>query len=121
MPSSSHSILGRVKKIVKELMYFLFNVGYELTGAGATKMWYDEIKDYNFKNPGNFGGTGHFTQVVWAGSLEMGVAKAGDGTGPQYVVARYSPPGNVMGQYQENVHPKGTKTTKEGKSGKYSY
>ncbi|KAJ7382803.1 Golgi-associated plant pathoproteinsis- protein 1 [Desmophyllum pertusum] len=89
--------------------------GYELTGAGATKMWYDEIKDYKFKNPGNFAGTGHFTQVVWAGSLEMGVGKAGEGTGAQYVVARYSPAGNVMGQYQENVHPKGTKGP--GKSG----
>jgi len=84
-------------------------------------MWYDEIKDYNFKNPGNFGGTGHFTQVVWAGSLEMGVAKAGEDTGSQYVVARYSPPGNVMGQYQENVHPKGTKATKEEKSGEYRF
>ncbi|XP_020606355.1 Golgi-associated plant pathogenesis-related protein 1-like [Orbicella faveolata] len=94
-----------------------FASGYELTGAGATKMWYDEIKDYNFNNPGSFGGTGHFTQVVWAGSLEMGVAKAGEETGSQYVVARYSPPGNVMGQYQENVHPKGTEATKEGKSG----
>lgn len=83
-------------------------------------MWYDEIKDYNFDNPGNFGGTGHFTQVVWAGSSEMGVAKAGEGDGTQYVVARYSPAGNVMGQFKENVHPKGTKAPKEeGKSGKY--
>lgn len=80
-------------------------------------MWYDEIKDYNFKNPGNFGGTGHFTQVVWVASQEMGVAKAGEGDGTQYVVARYSPAGNLMGHYPENVNPKGTKA-KGGKSGK---
>ena len=52
-------------------------------------MWYDEIKDYNFKNPGNFGGTGHFTQVVWVASQEMGVGKAGEGTGAQYVGGKY--------------------------------
>ena len=72
-------------------------------------MWYDEIKDYNFKNPGNFGGTGHFTQVVWVASKEMGVAKAGEGSGTQFVVARYTPAGNFMGQYAENVKPKGAK------------
>ena len=92
-------------------------VGYELTGAGATQMWYDEIKDYNFDNPGHFGGTGHFTQVVWVASQEMGVAKAGEGSGTQYVVARYSPAGNLMGHYPENVKPKGTKG-KGGNSGK---
>jgi len=93
-----------------------FASGYELTGAGATQMWYDEIKDYNFDNPGHFGGTGHFTQVVWVASQEMGVAKAGEGSGTQYVVARYSPAGNLMGHYPENVKPKGTKG-KGGNSG----
>lgn len=94
-----------------------FASGYELTGAGATQMWYDEVKDYNFKNPGNFGGTGHFTQVVWFESQQMGVAKAGEGNGAQYVVARYSPAGNVRGHYPDNVKPKGTKA-KGGKSGR---
>ena len=51
----------------------------------------------------------------------MGVAKAGEETGSQYVVARYSPPGNVMGHHQENVHPKGTETTKEVKRGRYRF
>lgn len=34
---------------------------------------YSEIKDYNFGNPGFSQGTGHFTQVVWKGSTEIGV------------------------------------------------
>lgn len=92
------------------------HLGYELTGAGATQMWYDEVKDYNFENPGNFGGTGHFTQVVWLASQQMGVAKAGEGNGAQYVVARYSPAGNIRGHYPDNVKPKGTQA-KGGKSG----
>lgn len=70
-------------------------------------MWYDEIKDYNFNNPGSFGGTGHFTQVVWAGSLEMGVAKAGEETGSQYVVARYSPPRECYGTVPGERAPQG--------------
>ena len=35
--------------------------------VAATKLWYDEIKDYDYENPGyNTGGhtTGHFTQVL---------------------------------------------------------
>ena len=36
-------------------------------------------------------------------------------TGTIYVVAKYSPPGNVIGQYQTNVIPKGY-----GKPGYYS-
>ena len=83
-------------------------------------MWYDEVKDYNFKNPGGAGGTGHFTQVVWVGSQEMGVAKSGEGSGTQFVVARYYPPGNVIGHFPENVKPEGSKVLKgDGKQGTY--
>ncbi len=42
--------------------------GYTYTGGQATKSWYDEIVDYNFSKPAFQSGTGHFTQVVWAGS-----------------------------------------------------
>lgn len=30
----------------------------DLTGQGATDMWYNEIKDYDFDNPGFRGNTG---------------------------------------------------------------
>jgi glioma pathogenesis-related protein 2 len=65
--------------------------------------WYSEIQNYNFDKPGFHTGTGHFTQLVWKSSKElgMGMAQAADGT--WYVVANYSPPGNISGQFPLNV------------------
>ena len=65
--------------------------------------WYSEIQNYNFDKPGFHMGTGHFTQLVWKSSKElgMGIAQAADGT--WYAVANYSPPGNISGQFPLNV------------------
>ena len=50
--------------------------------------------------------TGHFTQLVWASTLKVGVAVSPNGL---FVVANYSPPGNYLGagQFEENVLPVG--------------
>lgn len=50
-----------------------------------------------------FSGTGHFTQVVWKGSKEVGFGKAHGKDGRVVVVGNYHPPGNVMGHFEENV------------------
>ena len=78
--------------------------GKELTGEGATDMWYREIEQYNFNNPGFASGTGHFTQLVWAETREVGMGKASVG-GQTFVVANYIPPGNVVGRqnFEKNV------------------
>merc|ERR1719219_1296137 len=83
--------------------------GSYATGS-ATKDWYDEIKHYNFKNPGFSMKTGHFTQLVWKSSTKFCIAKA---TGSQgtVVVANYSPAGNMMGDFPNNVLPKGRAAT----------
>ena len=59
---------------------------------------------YDFNNPGwNANpGTGHFTQVVWKASTQLGIGKA-EKNGCIYVVGRYSPAGNMGGQYKSNV------------------
>ncbi|CAB4024581.1 Golgi-associated plant pathogenesis-related 1-like [Paramuricea clavata] len=72
----------------------------------ATTAFYNEVKDYDFDNPGFTKGTGHFTQVVWVKSTEFGVAKAEKNSGGTILVFRYSPPGNYLGQFPENVKPK---------------
>ena len=48
----------------------------------------------------------HFTQVVWKGSVKLGIAKATGKIGNffcTWAVARYSPAGNKGGQFQKNV------------------
>merc|ERR1712136_331339 len=73
------------------------------TGAEMTDMWYNEIKDYNFNDPGFKPGTGHFTQVVWENSKELGVGVATDGKGTCFAAANYKPAGNYRGQFPDNV------------------
>jgi uncharacterized protein YkwD len=65
--------------------------------------WYNEIRHYDFNQPEFRPDTGHFMQVVWKGSHElgMGIAQASDGT--WYVVGNYRPPGNIANQYATNV------------------
>lgn len=79
--------------------------GSELTPMKATEMWYDEVKDYDFSSPGFASNTGHFTQVVWVGTEQFGMAKAVGEDGTQVIVGRYYPPGNIVGSFRENVKP----------------
>uniref|UniRef100_H2YZD6 SCP domain-containing protein n=1 Tax=Ciona savignyi TaxID=51511 RepID=H2YZD6_CIOSA len=72
-------------------------------GDVITDMWYDEIHKYNFRDPGFKSGTGHFTQVVWKNSTEIGIGVATDGKGTLFAVANYAPAGNFRGQFEENV------------------
>ena len=69
----------------------------------ATNAWYDEIKDYNWKIPGFSVKTGHFTQVVWKNSLEIGIGVGLGENNSVVVCANYFPAGNMMGAFEENV------------------
>lgn len=68
----------------------------------AVKAWYDEVNKpgYNFDHAGFSHGTGHFTQVVWRGTTQVGMSF--DATGC-YIVANYFPAGNMTGAFQRNV------------------
>ncbi|XP_040899179.1 Golgi-associated plant pathogenesis-related protein 1-like isoform X2 [Toxotes jaculatrix] len=83
------------------------SAGLKLTGKEAVDAWYSEIKDYDWKNPGFTGTTGHFTQVVWKESTELGVGLATNGK-RAFVVGQYRPAGNMAmpGYFEKNVLPK---------------
>ncbi|RNA17770.1 cysteine-rich secretory -2 [Brachionus plicatilis] len=74
----------------------------ETLGSNFVKKWYDEIKDYDFSNPGFSSGTGHFTQVVWKGSKSFGCGLA-IANNQAYGVCNYYPPGNYLRQFDSNV------------------
>uniref|UniRef100_A0A182JRC4 SCP domain-containing protein n=1 Tax=Anopheles christyi TaxID=43041 RepID=A0A182JRC4_9DIPT len=76
-----------------------------IEGNDAVDSWYGEVKNYTYgvPDPGsNFPNVGHFTQVVWKGSQQLGVGIATKGTSV-FVVCNYDPPGNVYGGYAEHV------------------
>ena len=75
------------------------------SGSSVVDSWYGEIKDYRFNRPGFSYQTGHFTQVVWKGSLELGCGTARSRRGGLYVVCNYNPPGNYQGRFPQNVLP----------------
>ncbi|XP_074630956.1 Golgi-associated plant pathogenesis-related protein 1-like [Acropora palmata] len=79
----------------------------------AIKSWYDEVCQYNFKHYGFVRKLGHFSQLVWKDTTELGFGKkSGTYTDSKrrtwtctYYVARYKAAGNVMSrrQFRENV------------------
>ncbi|XP_048584713.1 uncharacterized protein LOC5521024 isoform X2 [Nematostella vectensis] len=85
----------------------MFSGRYDTAGDMACEMWYEESKKYSFVRGGFQGGTGHFTQMVWKGSKELGMGRAKTSDGRcTYVVARYQPAGNIVNYMSENVSPK---------------
>ena len=92
---------------------------YDLLGAlllfpcTSNPFRYDELcsPGYPFGtvNPRNVRGTGHFTQVVWKDSVELGIGVATShwkGMTCTYLVGRYKPPGNFntgSDDYNKNV------------------
>ncbi|XP_070551653.1 uncharacterized protein [Ptychodera flava] len=80
-----------------------FNHG---TGYGLVKLWYEEIELYDYSQPGFQKGTGHFTQMIWAGNTEIGCASVLDGY-RVYLACEYAPGGNIATTeyFRENVLP----------------
>lgn len=77
-------------------------IGYP-TPQAAVDAWYNEYKDYNYAQGDFSEATGHFTQLVWKGSTQVGCAQSSCGGRGSYVVCEYYPRGNVIGWFQQNV------------------
>lgn len=68
----------------------------------ATNFWYNEVSQYDYDNPGFSSSTGHFTQIVWKSSQNLGIGVARSSSGV-YVCGSYDPSGNFPGEFPENV------------------
>ncbi|KAE8356650.1 CAP domain-containing protein [Aspergillus coremiiformis] len=94
--------------------------------SAAVSAWGDERRMYDFNKPTGFSEeTGHFTQLVWRATTDVGCAAIdcgyGNGTNNEkrggsgsytkaqgwYVVCEYSPPGNVIGTSRTDGGEKG--------------
>ncbi|KAI9897729.1 hypothetical protein N3K66_007585 [Trichothecium roseum] len=74
--------------------------------AAAVRAWGDERASFDFRDGGFSHETGHFTQLVWRSSRQVGCGRrdCGEGKG-WYVACEYLPVGNVRGHYREEVLP----------------
>ena len=66
----------------------------------ASKSWYEEKMDYAYAPIGasENKNVGHYTQMVWKGTREMGLGVAYTKKGGIIVVASYYPAGNIIGE-----------------------
>jgi uncharacterized protein YkwD len=75
---------------------------FAITGAAASpaqvvNAWAAESRNYNYTSNKCSGVCGHYTQIVWGGTKEVGCAVAREGRREVWV-CNYDPPGNWIGR-----------------------
>jgi uncharacterized protein YkwD len=75
---------------------------FEIGGAAATpaqvvEAWAGEARDYDYTSNRCRGVCGHYTQIAWSTTREVGCAVA-RGFGREIWVCEYDPPGNWVGK-----------------------
>ena len=74
----------------------------EYVNGSASASWYNEIQYYDYATTRSTDAAqqiGHFTQVVWKDSTQVGFGRAtmrDGGYDTEYIVARYNTPGNFV-------------------------
>ncbi|QFT77882.1 CAP domain-containing protein [Erythrobacter sp. THAF29] len=73
---------------------------YEDMAAGwiNEKQYYTHAAFPYVSNTGNWQDVGHYTQIIWRDTKRLGCGIA-TGRGRDWLVCRYSPQGNIVGQY----------------------
>ena len=117
----SLELSGKAKKRILQLEKGLVNINSELDDKDnefgenlyiSTKndfniekvceIWYNEKNKYNFDLNTYQKGTGHFTQMIWKETQKIGFGYLNN-NGKIYFLALYSPAGNELFKFKENV------------------
>ncbi|KAI1128759.1 PR-1-like protein [Nemania abortiva] len=77
-------------------------IGYA-NATASVEAWGDEGEEYNYNDPGFSEATGHFTQLVWKDTSDVGCGRKLCGERGWYLVCEYWPRGNVIGAFQGEV------------------
>ncbi|XP_076919362.1 pathogenesis-related leaf protein 4-like [Bidens hawaiensis] len=75
--------------------------GGAFSGTAAVNLWVNEKADYNHNSNTCASGKvcGHYTQVVWRNSNQLGCARVQcANNGGWFIICSYNPPGNYVGQ-----------------------
>eukprot|EP00927_Polykrikos_kofoidii_P082961 TRINITY_DN8386_c0_g3_i1.p1 TRINITY_DN8386_c0_g3~~TRINITY_DN8386_c0_g3_i1.p1 ORF type:complete len:1646 (-),score=306.37 TRINITY_DN8386_c0_g3_i1:43-4980(-) len=109
-PTSSRRDIGGFDYIGENSVW-----GRDMVGPPGVDTWYNEIlttenKDGNVneRNETLLNNVGHFSQLVWRETTEVGCGMNG-----MLLVCQYGPGGNMLGQYKFNVLPKTTKSLEQ--------
>jgi uncharacterized protein YkwD len=94
-----HSPRAKSERYSENLAY-----GGDRTASSAADAWYKEVDSYNYSQPGFASATGHFTQMIWKDTKQIGcgVAKCYLGS-VRFWVCHYAPQGNWAGKFPQNV------------------
>jgi len=80
--------------------------GFQNVTAAITA-WKNEVEKYNYGDADFSTETGHFTQLVWKNTTQIGCARkecGGKGEAPGWFIAcEYFPPGNFIGHFDDMV------------------
>lgn len=70
-------------------------------GIDAANSWLKEKEKYTYSKlgEGNWYETGHYTQMIWKSTTEVGLGMATCPNGGIVIVGNYSPAGNMSGEY----------------------
>lgn len=82
-------------------------------GINTVEKWYSEESAYDYNNPGYKKGIGHFTQLVWKNSENLGCDVGCKSNNYCYVTCNYYPAGNNINSFPSNVFPKVETTTSD--------